>query len=120
MKELDYDSILAPPPLKIKIGGEKYEVPQPSLQLIIDYETKVKELHTAAQDGMSGSEVGDKWIAVIRSIFTCIPAEVLKEKNLSVLRAIAKDCTQFMQESMYSDAPTSQAETQKEDKKKEK
>jgi hypothetical protein len=115
MEELNYDQVLSPPKLKIIIGGKKYEVPQPSLQQIFDYETRVNELKESAENGASGSEAGEGWIQVIKSIFSCIPDEVLKKKNLSVLRKIAKDCTTFMQESMYADAP----EEEKGDKKKE-
>lgn len=114
MKDINYDEVLAPPKLKITIGGKKYEVPQPSLQQIFDYETRVNELKKSAENGASGTEAGEKWMKVIKSIFTCIPDEVLKGKSLSVLRKMAKDCTAFMQESMYADAP----EEEKVDKKK--
>lgn len=116
MKDINYDKIFAPPKLKITIGGKKYEVPQPSLQQIFDYETRVDELKESAESGASGTEAGEKWMKVIQSIFTCIPDEVLKGKSLSVLRMMAKDCTAFMQESMYADEP----EKEKGDKKKEK
>lgn len=120
MKELNYDEVIAPPKLKITIGGNNYEVPQPTLQQIIDYETRVNELKKTAENGASGTEAGEKWIEVIKSIFTCIPDEVLKDKNLSILRLIARDCTEFMQQSMYADAPEEKEESQKEDKKKQK
>lgn len=104
MKEINYDEVLAPPRLKITIDKKKYEVAQPTLGQIIDYEQRVKDLMQAGESGKSGSDIGELWITVIQSIFTCIPAEVLKKKNLPLLRKIAGDCTKFMQESMWSDA----------------
>lgn len=115
MKELNYDEVLAPPKLKITIGGKKYEVPQPSLQQIFDYEGRAKELREACENGASGAECGDKWIELITSIFTCIPSDVLKDKDFPLLRKIATDAIKFMQESMYADAP----QEEKGDKKKE-
>ena len=116
MQEINYDEVLAPPKLKITIGGEKYEVPQPSLQQIFDYETRADELRESAGNGASGSEVGEKWIKLIQSIFICIPDEALKKTSFSVLRKVAADAIAFMQESMYADAP----EEERGDKKKEK
>lgn len=105
MKEINYDEVLSPPKLKITIGGKTYEVDQPSIQQILDYEQRVKELSSACKSNVSGGDVGEGWIEIIRSIFTCIPVKALKEKSLPVLRKITKDCTKFMQESMYEDAP---------------
>lgn len=114
MKELNYDEVLAPPKLKITICGEEYEATQPSLQQIFDYETRADELQGSAVKGVSASEVGEKWIKLIQSIFTCIPDEVLKKKSFSVICKVAADAIAFMQESMYVDAP----EEEKVDKKK--
>lgn len=118
MKELNYDDVIAPPKLKITIGGKKYEEPQPSLKQIIDYEQRVKQLEEGYEKGIPCSEAGDKWIDVIRSIFSSIPKEVLRVKSLPLLKTITADCTKFMQESMFADAPIE--ENTKGDKKKSK
>lgn len=105
MKELNYDEVVAPPKLKITIDKKKYEEPQPSLKQIIDYEQRVKELEEGYEKGIPCSEAGDKWIDVIRSIFCSIPREVLRTLSLPLLKNITADCTKFMQESMFADAP---------------
>lgn len=110
MRELNYDEVLAPPKVKITIDGKVYEASQPSIVQIIDYERKVKELKEASELGVSGSEIFDKWIAVIHTMFSCIPKKVLIEKQPATLKKIAGDCTVFMQESLFQNAPEPEEE----------
>jgi hypothetical protein len=105
MREINYDDLLCNSKLKITLDQKVYEVFQPSLQQIIDYELRVKELKEAVDSGITPEEAGVLWIEVIRSIFDCIPVEILKKKTMPVIRKIAADCTLFMQESLSADAP---------------
>lgn len=118
MRELNYDEVLAPPKVKITIDGKVCEASQPSIMQIIDYEQKVKELKEASKKGVSGSDIFEKWIAVIHTMFPSIPKDVLIKKQPSILRKIAGDCTVFMQESMFQDAPEPEEESGKVVKKK--
>lgn len=120
MQEINYDDLICEAKLKIVIDGQSYVIEQPTLQQIINYEQSVKELIEAGESGAPGGEAGEKWITIIRSVFSNIPLEVLRNKNYALIRRIAKDCTTFIQESMYGDIEEEKDIVQEGEKKKSK
>lgn len=118
MREINYDKVLCEAKLKITIGGEKYEIPEPSLQQILDYETKVNELKEGLEKEVTAGTGGDLWIAIIKTMFTEIPEKVLRNQKYPVLKQIAADCTEHMSKAMYGEVIADKKQQEQTGKKK--
>lgn len=117
MKEINYDEVLAPPKLKIIVGGEKYEVEQPTLQKIIDFEQRINDLFEAGKNNSSVTEIGNLWIEIILSVFCNIPREELTSMTMPKLRKMFADCKQCVSDSMWPDSEEVKNEGDKKKKK---
>lgn len=100
MQDINYDEVLKGNVITITLGGEKYEVQEPTMGKILGFQRETEKLKGVSDVVKASSQIKK----IILTVYTNIPEKALNGYSPKALYRILGDITKIVKESMLPEA----------------
>ena len=99
MQDINYDEVLCGDVIAITFKGIKYDIQEPSLDVILNFERETAKLSDVSKAG-GQEEVAGQIVRIIRTVYKDIPEEAFNGLPPKALYKMVADISSMVQESM--------------------